>query len=51
MPEAVLVDALRTPIGSLGGSLAAIRPDDLGAQAIKAIVDFSLLLCYCSIIF
>lgn len=39
MPEAVLVDALRTPIGSLGGSLAAIRPDDLVAQVIKAIVE------------
>ncbi len=39
MPEAVLVDALRTPIGSLGGSLAAIRPDDLGAQVIKAIIE------------
>ena len=39
MPEAVLVDALRTPIGNLGGSLAAIRPDDLGALVIKAIVE------------
>jgi 3-oxoadipyl-CoA thiolase len=39
MPEAVLVDALRTPIGNLGGSLASIRPDDLGALVIKAIVE------------
>ena len=39
MPEAVLIDALRTPIGNLGGSLAAIRPDDLGALVIKAIVE------------
>jgi 3-oxoadipyl-CoA thiolase len=39
MPEAVLVDALRTPIGNLGGSLATIRPDDLGAHVIKAIVE------------
>ena len=39
MPDAVLIDALRTPIGNLGGSLAAIRPDDLGALVIKAIVE------------
>ena len=39
MPEAVLIDALRTPIGNLAGSLAAIRPDDLGALVIKAIVE------------
>ena len=39
MPEAVLIDALRTPIGNLGGALAAIRPDDLGALVIKAIVE------------
>ena len=39
MPEAVIVDAMRTPIGNLGGALAAIRPDDLGALVIKAIVE------------
>jgi 3-oxoadipyl-CoA thiolase len=39
MPEAVIVDALRTPIGNLGGALAAIRPDDLAALVIKAIVE------------
>jgi 3-oxoadipyl-CoA thiolase len=39
MPEAVIIDALRTPIGNLGGALAAIRPDDLAAMAIKAIVE------------
>lgn len=39
MPEAVIVDALRTPIGNLGGSLASIRPDDLGAHVIQAIVE------------
>ena len=39
MPEAVIVDALRTPIGNLGGSLTAIRPDDLGALVIRAVVE------------
>ena len=39
MPEAVIIDALRTPIGDLGGALAAIRPDDLAAMVIKAVVD------------
>lgn len=38
MPEAVIIDALRTPIGNLGGALAAIRPDDLAAHAIQALV-------------
>lgn len=39
MPVAVIVDAIRTPIGNLGGSLAAIRPDDLAALVIRAIVE------------
>jgi 3-oxoadipyl-CoA thiolase len=39
MPEAVIVDAIRTPIGSLGGALAGIRPDDLAALVIRAIVE------------
>ena len=39
MTEAVLVDAIRTPIGALGGALAAVRPDDLAALVIKAIVE------------
>ncbi|MBG0771073.1 MAG: acetyl-CoA C-acyltransferase [Anaerolineaceae bacterium] len=39
MPKAVIVDAIRTPIGNLGGSLAAIRPDDLAALVIRAIVE------------
>ncbi len=39
MPEVVIIDALRTPIGNLGGSLSAIRPDDLAAMIIKAIVE------------
>jgi acetyl-CoA acetyltransferase family protein len=39
MPEAVIIDAVRTPIGALGGELAAVRPDDLAALVLKAIVD------------
>lgn len=39
MPEAVIIDALRTPIGELGGALAAVRPDDLAAWVIQAMVE------------
>src|SRR3989304_4327267 len=38
MPEAVIVDGVRTPIGALGGVLAAVRPDDLAALVLKALV-------------
>lgn len=41
MPEAVIVDAIRTPIGALGGALATIRPDDLAALVIRAMVERS----------
>lgn len=39
MPEAVIIDAVRTPIGALGGALASVRPDDLAALVLKAIID------------
>lgn len=39
MPEAVIIDAVRTPIGALGGALSSIRPDDLGALVLKGIVE------------
>jgi len=39
MSQAVFVDAIRTPIGNLGGALASIRPDDLAALLIKAMVE------------
>ena len=39
MPTPVIVDAIRTPIGALGGALSAVRPDDLAALVIKAVVD------------
>ena len=43
MKDAVLVDAIRTPIGALGGALAAVRPDDLAALAIRTIVERNAL--------
>ncbi len=39
MPHALIIDALRTPIGNLGGALASIRPDDLAALVLKALVE------------
>ena len=36
---AYLVDAIRTPFGRLGGSLSGVRADDLGALAIRALLD------------
>ena len=36
--EAWIVEALRTPIGRYGGALASVRPDDLAATAIEAVV-------------
>lgn len=39
MSTAVIIDAIRTPIGALGGALASVRPDDLAALVIKTIVE------------
>ncbi len=39
MPTAVILDAVRTPIGALGGALARVRPDDLAALVIKSLVE------------
>jgi acetyl-CoA C-acetyltransferase len=38
MPAAFVVDILRTPIGKWGGALASVRPDDLAAHVIKALL-------------
>jgi len=49
MTEVYVIDALRTPVGKFGGSLAGIRPDDLAAHVIKKIternsgIDFNLI--------
>jgi 3-oxoadipyl-CoA thiolase len=37
--EAWIVDAVRTPIGRYGGALAGVRPDDLAALVLRALVD------------
>jgi 3-oxoadipyl-CoA thiolase len=37
--EAYIIDGVRTPIGSYQGTLASVRPDDLGALVIKTVVD------------
>ena len=39
MPEAFICDAVRTPFGRYGGSLSTVRPDDLGAVPIRALVE------------
>jgi 3-oxoadipyl-CoA thiolase len=39
MAEAVIVDAVRTPVGSLGGSLAGVRPDDLAAHVLNSLLE------------
>jgi acetyl-CoA C-acetyltransferase len=38
MPEAYIIDAVRTPIGRKKGSLAELHPADLGAAPIKALI-------------
>ncbi len=37
--EAWIVGAVRTPVGRHGGALAAVRPDDLGAVALEALIE------------
>lgn len=39
MKDAYICDATRTPFGRYGGSLATIRPDDLGAIPIRALME------------
>ena len=41
MPEAVILSAVRTPVGRYGGALADERPDDLAALVIREAVDRS----------
>jgi acetyl-CoA acetyltransferase family protein len=37
--EAYVLDAVRTPFGRHGGALAEVRPDDLAAHAVRALLD------------
>ena len=39
MREVVIVDAVRTPIGRYNGALKDVRPDDLGAVVIRALIE------------
>jgi acetyl-CoA C-acetyltransferase len=41
MPEAYIVEAVRTPVGRRRGGLSQVHPADLGAHAIKALVERS----------
>ena len=38
MKEVVIVDAIRSPIGKVGGALSVIRPDDLLADVLKGLI-------------
>mgnify|MGYP003336165186 CR=1 FL=1 len=39
MPEAYIVDAVRSPVGRRGGGLSALHPADLGAHPIRTLVE------------
>jgi len=39
MPEAYIVDTVRTPVGRRGGSLSQIHPADLGAHSLTALME------------
>ena len=41
MKEVVILDAVRTPIGALGGALSKVRPDDLAALVLRAVLERS----------
>jgi 3-oxoadipyl-CoA thiolase len=39
MTDAYILDAVRTPVGRFGGAFASVRPDDLAATVVRAIVE------------
>jgi acetyl-CoA C-acetyltransferase len=39
MPEAYIVDAIRTPVGRRGGGLSTVHPADLGAHVLRSLVE------------
>src|SRR5215204_1550859 len=39
LPEALIIDAVRTPMGRYRGALAGVRPDDLAAGVISAAIE------------
>lgn len=38
MEQAYVIDAIRTPVGKFGGALSSVRPDDMAAYVIKALI-------------
>jgi len=41
MHDAVIINAVRTPIGALGGILSKFRPDDLAAVVLNKMIELS----------
>ncbi len=41
MRRAVVIDAVRTPVGRYGGALSSVRPDDLAALVIRKLIERS----------
>ena len=41
--EAIIVDAIRTPVGKYGGMLRDIRPNDLNALTIQTLIQRNIL--------
>lgn len=39
LSDAFIIDAVRTPVGRHGGALSAVRPDDLAAHAVSALLE------------
>ena len=39
MPEAYIIEAVRSPVGKRGGALAGVHPADLGAHSIRALIE------------
>ncbi|MFJ9467773.1 thiolase family protein [Streptomyces caniferus] len=39
LSDVYVVDAVRTPVGKYGGALSTVRPDDLGAGVLRALLD------------
>ena len=39
MNDAYIIDAIRTPVGRRGGGLSQVHPADLGAHAIKGLLE------------
>jgi len=39
MKNTYIIDGVRTPVGSFGGTLSSVRADDLGAHVVKALIE------------